>query len=308
MSKTAGVVLILGGLGVAAYVISSDDAVNRPDAARQVEVAKSTPLGTKVDAVLGAARTAAEPAVAPSAPVVVTLAPRPSDPAMWRTAVIPRDRDSLARELQRELRRTGCYEGELNGAWTPATRRAMKACTDRLNASLPVDEPDAVLLAMVQGERDLVCGKPCPPGQGPSEDGRCLPDAILAKATRKGWPPIAAHLPASGPPATGKAITGWSTTVTAAARTSPPAVGRPPGPLPSAPAIAQAAAPATQPPAPLSAEGRMALAGPALDPAPPGAPEAAAPAAAPKPPRKYPVQENYSWARMMNERRFESRN
>ena len=117
---------------------------------------------------------------------MVTVAPRPSEPAAAsRTAAIPRDRDALARELQKELRRVGCYEGELNGAWTPSTRRAMKAFTDRVNATLPVEEPDAVLFAMVQGQQDRVCGKPCPAGQGISEDGRCLPNAILAKAAKR---------------------------------------------------------------------------------------------------------------------------
>ena len=80
-------------------------------------------------------------------------------------ASIPKDRDSLARELQKELRRVGCYEGELNGAWTPMTKRAMKAFTDRVNATLPVDEPDTILYSMVQGQQDRVCGKPCPVGE-----------------------------------------------------------------------------------------------------------------------------------------------
>src|SRR5262249_7094987 len=118
-----------------------------------------------------------EPPSSPSAPVVVTLTPRLNDPALAppRLAAIPKDRDSLARELQQELRRVGCYEGEVNGVWPPATRRAMKTFTDRVNATLPIDEPDAVLFAMVQGQQDRVCGKPCPNDQGLSEDGRCLP-------------------------------------------------------------------------------------------------------------------------------------
>ena len=47
---------------------------------------------------------------------------------------MPTDRASLARDLQSELRRVGCYSGELNGIWTPATRKAMKAFTERVNA------------------------------------------------------------------------------------------------------------------------------------------------------------------------------
>ncbi|HKD56826.1 MAG TPA: hypothetical protein VKD45_04890, partial [Hyphomicrobiaceae bacterium] len=118
------------------------------------------------------------------------------------------------------------------------------------NASLPVDEPDAVLFAMVQSQQDQVCGKPCPIDQGLSEDGRCLPNAILAKAASKPTPSaVATHAPASGGPAAGKPLparSGWSATVTAAR------------PTPSQALAVLAPAPATPP----STVGRMALAGP----------------------------------------------
>src|SRR5262249_43468961 len=146
MSKAAGVVLILGGLGLAAFAMSSEFAVRGSDAARRGGGAKNTPAGAKggqpqaVPPPHPAPPTAAAPrpeaVPSGSAPVIVTLAPRSGDAAPSRTAVIPRDRDSLARELQKELRRVGCYEGELNGVWTPATRRAMKTFTDRVNATL----------------------------------------------------------------------------------------------------------------------------------------------------------------------------
>ena len=312
MSKTAGVVLILGGLAVAVHVITSDDAVNGSDAAGEVELAKNAeraadaaPSGAQPAIWPVSPVTRTEPLSSPSAPVVVRLTPRPNDPAPPRLATIPKDRDSLARELQKELRRVGCYEGELNGVWTPATRRAMKTFTDRVNATLPVDEPDAVLFAMVQGQQDRVCGKPCPADQGLSEDGRCLPNAILAKAAKKPAPSaVAGYVPAAAKP--GPAITGWSTTVTTAPRPSPPAFGAAPVPPP---ALASTAAPAAS--APPTSEGRMALAGP---PAPetPGSPEAAGQAAAPRPalptPPKRVVQDRGSWVRVMNARRFDSPN
>ncbi|HSR80644.1 MAG TPA: putative peptidoglycan binding domain-containing protein, partial [Hyphomicrobiaceae bacterium] len=166
MSKAAGIVLILSGLGLAAFAISSELTMRDSDASRQVaeaNIARAAPKLVEPVAVprpQPVLRTAAAPrpeAAPPGlAPVVVTLAPRSGDAAPSRTAVIPRDRDSLARELQKELRRVGCYEGELNGVWTPATRRAMKTFTDRVNATLPVDEPDAVLFAMVQSQQERV--------------------------------------------------------------------------------------------------------------------------------------------------------
>ena len=267
MSKAAGVLLIVSGLGLAAFAIIPEVAVRGSDAARRVEEAKIVePVA--VPHAQPALRTAAAPrpeAAPPSAPVIVTLAPRSGDAVPLRMAAIPRDRDSLARELQKELRRVGCYEGELNGVWTPATRRAMKTFTDRLNATLPVDAPDAVLFAMVQNQQDRVCGKPCPVDQGLSEDGRCLPNAILAKAARKPWSSaVATHVPASGGPAASKPLSArsWSATVTAVQPT-PPAVGAPATSTPPQALAVIAPAPAAPPPT----EGRMALAGPIDGPA-----------------------------------------
>jgi hypothetical protein len=148
---------------------------------------------------------------------------------------MPRDRTSLARDLQLELRRVGCYGGELNGGWTPATRKAMKAFTDRVNATLPIEEPDDILLTLVQAHQGEACGKPCPAGQGLSDDGRCLPGAILAQAAKNG-----ASRPKGGQPAErpAPAVAPWTTTTAAAI----------PSPLPG--------------PRPV---GRMALAGPRSD-------------------------------------------
>jgi len=325
MSKMAGVVLILSGLAVAVYGLSSEEDANGSDAARLLEVAKNpkvaatdTQSAPLPQPAMRSAASAAriEPVPASSPPVVVMLPPRPSDTAaaLPRTAAIPKDRDSLARELQKELRRVGCYEGELNGAWTLATRRAMKTFTDRLNATLPVDAPDAVLFAMVQSQQDRVCGKPCPVDQGLSEDGRCLPNAILAKAARKPWPSaVATHVPASGGPAASKPLSArsWSATVTAVQPT-PPTVGAPATWTPPPALAVIAPAPAAPPPT----EGRMALAGPTPQQAPPGtapAPGSSAPAEPlatprlPLPPKRV-VQGNESWKRLMNARRYDSPN
>jgi hypothetical protein len=103
----------------------------------------------------------------------------------------PRGPD-LIRALQRELRRTGCYAGRVNGEWTRSTQSAMKAFTARVNASLPVDRPDIVLLALLQGERGVACGS-CPAGQQLGPGGDCLPAAILARTARS---EAATHEPA----------------------------------------------------------------------------------------------------------------
>jgi hypothetical protein len=100
----------------------------------------------------------------------------------------PADDDAkreLALDLQKELTRVGCYDGEINGTWSAASKKAMAAFTERVNATLPVEEPDYILLTLVQGHAALACGKSCPPGQGLSGDGRCQPRAILAQSARK---------------------------------------------------------------------------------------------------------------------------
>jgi hypothetical protein len=109
----------------------------------------------------------------------------------------PLDRAALAREIQRHLKRVGCYQGEVSGVWTPAVRRSMKAFTDRVNATLPIDEPDYVLLAMVQNHQDRSCGPGCPAGEVAAEDGRCLPRAIVARGTAR----LPAHDAAASPKA-----------------------------------------------------------------------------------------------------------
>ena len=100
----------------------------------------------------------------------------------------PMDHLGLARELQRQLRRVGCYEGEINGIWTPSTRRAMKAFIDRVNAALPIEQPNSILLAIVQNHQGEACGTSCPAGQALAADGRCLPSALIARAAKRPAP------------------------------------------------------------------------------------------------------------------------
>ena len=86
-------------------------------------------------------------------------------PPMARTALpvtrdmplAPADR-TLIRDLQRELKRVGCYEGEIDGVWTRSTRDAMERFTELANAKLPTHEPDIILLSLVRSyARDRGC-------------------------------------------------------------------------------------------------------------------------------------------------------
>jgi hypothetical protein len=114
-------------------------------------------------------------------PTVVAIEQRSiRHPVALTHPAILRDRETVARQLQKELKRVGCYTGHLNGKWSTSTRRAMGEFTNRANAKLPTDQPDIILLALVQAQPNKVCGAPCPAGQGFSRTGRCLPMTILA--------------------------------------------------------------------------------------------------------------------------------
>jgi hypothetical protein len=312
MNRVKGVLLIAAGAGIAAYTLSPGLDLGRKAPSEHINLATSPPAPVRLAVVSEPREPAAEsprPAAAareqelrsPSAPSTTAASPSPQWPPYvtnpQRGGVPSRlplalssesddvagNRASLTRDLQRELRRVGCYEGEINGAWTQSTRRAMKVFTDRVNASLPLEQPDHVLLALVRNHPDNTCERPCPEGQGMGETGRCLPNAILARAGTRGSARLSA----------GTAPTGLA-------------------PEPPASVIIGRSTSMTEPP-----EGRMALAGPRLDgqslaPAVPMAssgvsllPGAGTPRSAP--PQRAPQQaaepQGSSWARTFWKRR-----
>ena len=131
--------------------------------------------------------TAPRPAVSVTAPVEPAA-------ASWKSAVVQVKADAgvkakpadsaqkalLARDVQRELQRVGCYLGEIDGIWGPGSQRAVTAFMERVNAILPVDEPDVFMLSLLATESNAVCGTTCPHGQVFSAGGRCLPTTLLA--------------------------------------------------------------------------------------------------------------------------------
>ncbi len=94
---------------------------------------------------------APSPAVKPSGPDV-SSAPRFEDAV------------SITRAVQTELKRAGCYSGPVNGVWTASTRAAMGEFTARVNAQLPVDRADPVLLALLETHNKISCTAECNAG------------------------------------------------------------------------------------------------------------------------------------------------
>src|SRR5262249_21342000 len=132
---------------------------------------------------------------------------------------------------------------------------------ERVNATLPLDKPDVVLLALVQNQRDIGCSASCPEGQQLGADRRCIPTPIVAHAARSA-PRREVRLRPAPIPASGEGVI--------VARSSAPAAAAGPPGVPTGSHVPRA-----------TLEGRMSMGGPrvTLDPAKnPGGELAVAPA------------------------------
>jgi hypothetical protein len=214
-----------------------------------------------------------QPSAPAAIPAIPTLVAKPREAMVAVPLPAPSNKSGpgedearvqLAREIQRELKRVGCYSGDVDGDWAGASRTAMKTFIDRINATLPTDQPDHILKTLVQGHPGNACGKTCPAGQGLAGDGRCQTTAVLAQQQATRRPVVrAADAPSrpvvaqgSGAPsgavatasATARSDAQWRTTVTATL--AAPAAGQS---VPAAVALA---------PRPEILEGRMAMGAP----------------------------------------------
>jgi len=162
MSKALAIALLLAIPGFVSYPVSLDVDVRH----------RKSPAAVTVD-------------IWPLPPTATTVvSPQARRPIVETHTAGPQylGGEFLARELQRQLRRVGCYTGDINGAWTRSTQRAMKTYLTRVNATLPTALPDQFLLAVVQNAPDKACNMPCAPDESPASDGRCVPGAIAGLA------------------------------------------------------------------------------------------------------------------------------
>jgi hypothetical protein len=140
-----------------------------------------------------------------AAPTPSPAEPKPIRLADWRSTVVRNDavdhgapekpisRAALARDIQRELQRVGCYVGAIDGVWGKGSKRAALEFFDRVNATLPTQEPDVFTLSLVRAQSGSVCGSTCPRGQSLAGTGRCLPDTLVAQPHRGTLPPADAE-------------------------------------------------------------------------------------------------------------------
>ena len=295
MRGVAGFFLLALGLGVAAYAYYPSLAVGDGEGIETSAVAISEspnapPLGTRVFSPQSPlfSPVAATPRVAAGVPAARTsvadgpLAPAPKKLTSSKPTT-PEARADLVRDLQRELKRVGCYDGEIDGSWGGGSKRAMGHFTDRVNASLPVEEPDYILLTLVQGHKAAACGQTCPAGQMLSGD-RCVPKAVLAHGTKrplKADPKVTVAAAAAPAPVAAAPVAPAPVVTVAPAKpiaapvtspfatvvvTAPETTAQRPAILPPAPArpqhIARAEVQAPVPPAADPLPGRMAMGGP----------------------------------------------
>jgi hypothetical protein len=126
---------------------------------------------------------------------------REAVPGSWQTAVAipvsstqapsrslepsnPESRYKLVLDIQKEMKRLGCYYGRVDGSWGAGSKYALQEFMDRVNATLPVAKPDYLLLSLLQAQSGRVCGA-CPADQVTSAGGRCVPQSIVASAQRR---------------------------------------------------------------------------------------------------------------------------
>jgi peptidoglycan hydrolase-like protein with peptidoglycan-binding domain len=123
-------------------------------------------------------------------PAVVTTSTVPAQAQASLAPGDPSSRYKLIVDIQQQLKRLGCYYGRIDGSWGVGSKDAMKFFMDRVNAALPLEQPDYVLLTLLQAQSGRTCDE-CPAGQIPAAGGRCVPQAIYAQ-TRNDAPQAAA--------------------------------------------------------------------------------------------------------------------
>ncbi|MDX2258757.1 MAG: hypothetical protein NW205_07525 [Hyphomicrobiaceae bacterium] len=278
MRGFTGLLMLATGFGIGAYAYYPDAIEQHVHLARVTRILTPVPT-TAVDGESGqrnfspggslfqsGSRDGANTAAAGEEPAGVAVAGRQlvrPVASSWQTVVTPAigvptgerlksarpaddgARYTLVRDLQRELRRAGCYGGEIHGSWTQATRRALGEFMRRVNAALPAEEPDYVQLALVGGHQGIVCGVECAQGAVASAGGRCVPAQEVAQTD--GAHPVVAPVPmlrSTGRqailPGAGAPGDGWSVGTTVVATDAPVPRPRPADPLPGRMAIGAA--------------------------------------------------------------------
>jgi hypothetical protein len=94
-------------------------------------------------------------------------------PAAEPAPELQMDRRDVARLLQLELQRVGCFDGRIDGEFGGATRAALRNFAKLAALSLPEDEPSLDALKAVRGIEKRICPLICPAGER-ADGERCI--------------------------------------------------------------------------------------------------------------------------------------
>jgi hypothetical protein len=92
----------------------------------------------------------------------------------------------LARQLQTELARVGCYAGTIDGDWGRRSAAALDRFSEAAGIEIAAGEPSGEALDAVTSKQETVCeAKVCAAGLEPDADGDCVAasGAVRKKAT-----------------------------------------------------------------------------------------------------------------------------
>jgi hypothetical protein len=113
-------------------------------------------------------------------------------------AVRLRDRLLLARNLQDELKRVGCYEGPLDGNWSAAAKQALSNFSKLANVTAVSDQPVDAILAIVKSKTGRVCVPACAAPGETMVNGKCVANGLSesnARPNRAAKKAVAEQLP-----------------------------------------------------------------------------------------------------------------
>lgn len=68
------------------------------------------------------------------------------------------ERARLIKNLQRELKRVGCYWGKIDGVWGKGSKRSLIDFIEAVNSTLPAKKPDYFQYKLVSSHRGSACG------------------------------------------------------------------------------------------------------------------------------------------------------
>lgn len=170
--------------------VFADLAQARLDEVRKTEVAsvgrtvvvepKSEGHSTEAAAADTADAAPAETTVIASVDATEVASAETAEPA---TTAEPTDPSLLARQLQTELKRVGCYLGEVDGDWGRGSASALDRFNEAAGLELSVDEPTGDALDAVTAKTEAVCNAElCTGGLEPDGSGNCVKAAKKAKA------------------------------------------------------------------------------------------------------------------------------